>query len=100
MDITSTVRYLSTQNEQIEENILPKKPNRLKETRIVNTKTLIILNFPLEPRNLHKLYEYCYFGQFKNIKAIHIISSPNQMTLNTLIEFRCDISAALSFFVS
>ena len=99
MDIQSTIRYLSTKNEQIEENILPKKPNRLKETKIVNPKTLLILNLPTDPKQLLQLHSYPYFGQFKNIKEIQLLGPATKTNSSTLVEFTCDISAALSFFV-
>jgi len=100
MDIYSTIQYLSMQADQVEENLLPKKTNRIKEVRIIDTKTVLIKNFPLESQNFYKLYEYAYFGQFKNVKAVQLMGSSDPLTLDTLIEFQCDISAALSLMVS
>lgn len=94
------IRYLSMQADQIEENLLPQKTNRIKEVRIIDTKTIVIKNFPLEAQSFYKLYEYAYFGQFKNVKSVHLIGKSDPTTLDTLIEFQCDISAALSLMVN
>lgn len=100
MDIHATIRYLSMQADQVEENLLPQKTNRIREVRIVDTRTIVIKNFPLEIQSFYKLYEYAYFGQFKNVKAVHLMGSTDSTSLDTLIEFQCDLSAALSLMVN
>lgn len=42
--------------------MVPRKSSKLKDLRIVDSKTLIIQNFPLEAKNFHKLYEYPLLG--------------------------------------
>lgn len=99
MDIHATIRYLAMQADQVEENLVPQKSSRIREVRIIDTKTIVIKNFPLEPGSFYKLYEYAYFGQFRHVKAVHLMGSHDLSTLDTLIEFTCELSAALSLMV-
>ena len=78
--------------------MVPRKVSKLRDLRIVDSKAIIIKNLPFPTSRASQLKNYKYLGQYQNLHMIKWLSPPNSETLDTLIEFDCEISASLSFF--
>lgn len=70
MDIRSIIQSTANQIDQQEERMVPSKASKLKDLRILDVHSLVLLNYPIDPTRFESLKEYPYFGQFQNLSSI------------------------------
>ena len=97
MEIEQIIKKAITQIDQAEERMVPRKTNKLRDLRIVDSKTLILKNLPITTKNYYNLYKFPYFGQFKNIKSITPFRKNGLEPMSGVINFNCEISACFGF---
>lgn len=85
--------------ETSEKQVIPRKKNKIKDIRIVDTKSLIILNLSPEIEWSRQISQYKFLGQFREIASVKLLKTGASGGVDVLVTFGCEISSALSLFV-
>ena len=93
------IKKLERETQTIDSQIIPKNLSMQRQLKILDTYSLLLINFPTEGHSLEALKEYEFFGQFKNIKTIKQITVQDKNPTQLLIQFSCQLSACFAFLV-